>query len=224
MNDLYITNLLNLEKTDARPLLERAVFPWEALASLKEFILELGKTLSLEEYDHPLPTVWVHKTASVAPTAFLGEGIIIGAYAQVRHCAYLRESALIGKGAVVGNSTEVKNAILFDKVEVPHFNYVGDSVLGYKAHTGAGVVLSNFRSDHGPVPVHHKGERVETGLRKFGAILGDGADVGCNSVLNPGTVIGRNTVVYPLSMVRGTVAADSIYKKQGEIVEKREKE
>ena len=223
MTELYTVSLLNLEYTDARSLLERAVFPWEALPKLQDFILEFGKGLSLAEYDHPKETVWIHKTATVAPTAFLGERIIIGAGTEVRHCAYLRENAFIGKGVVVGNSTEVKNAILFDGAEVPHFNYIGDAVLGHKAHTGAGVVLSNFRSDHGPVPIHYRGERVETGLRKFSAILADGADIGCNSVLNPGTVIGRNTVVYPLSMVRGVVPAGSIYKRKGEVVEREER-
>ena len=222
MNDLLTCALLDLSHTEARPLLEKARYPWEILPSLKEFILSLGQTLSLEEYDHPSEAVWVHKSATVAKSAYLGEAVIIGAESEVRHCAYLRESALIGKGVVVGNSTEIKNAILFDGAEVPHFNYVGDAILGYKAHTGAGVILSNFRSDHGKVPVHHKGERVETNLRKFSAVLGDFADIGCNSVLNPGTVIGRQTVVYPLSMVRGTVPKNSIYKKQGEIA-RREK-
>lgn len=221
MTQLHTANLLNLNHTDARSLLERAVFPWEVLPQLKEFILALGETLPSAEYHHPTKTVWIHKSAKVAPTAHIGERVIIGAETEVRHCAFIRGNALIGKSAVVGNSTEIKNALLFDGVQVPHYNYVGDSVLGYKAHLGAGVVLSNFRSDHGGVPVHWRGKRMETGLRKFGAILADGADIGCNSVLNPGTVIGRNTVVYPLSMVRGAVPANSIYKKQGEIVEKR---
>ncbi|MBQ7935316.1 MAG: UDP-N-acetylglucosamine pyrophosphorylase [Clostridia bacterium] len=222
MTPLYTVHLLNPDYTNARSLLERAVFPWEILPQLKDFILALGETLSAEDYDRPAQTVWIHKSAKVAPTAHIGERVIIGAETEVRHCAFIRGDALIGKSAVVGNSTEIKNALLFDGVQVPHYNYVGDSILGHKAHLGAGVVLSNFRSDHGAVPIHWQGKRIETGLRKFGAILADGADIGCNSVLNPGTVIGRNTVVYPLSMVRGVVAANSIYKKQGEIVEKRE--
>ena len=221
MKELYTVNLLNLEKTIARSLFERAIFPWEVLPLLKDYIPQLGDTLPAQEYDRPGPQIWVHKTATVAPTALLGPRVIIGPGTQVRHCAYIRENAIVGANSVVGNSTEIKNAVLFDGVQVPHFNYVGDSVLGHLAHTGAGVVLSNFRSDHGPVPVHHRGQRLESGLKKFGAILGDGADIGCNSVLNPGTVIGRHTVVYPLSMVRGTVPPDSIYKKQGEIVERR---
>ncbi|MBQ7934810.1 MAG: UDP-N-acetylglucosamine pyrophosphorylase, partial [Clostridia bacterium] len=179
------------------------------------------ETLPAVEYHRPAPTVWIHKSAKVAPSAHIGERVIIGAETEVRHGAFIRGDAFIGKGAVVGNSTEIKNALLFDEVQIPHYNYVGDSVLGYRAHLGAGVILSNFRSDHGAVPVHWQGRRIETGLRKFGAILADGADIGCNSVLNPGTVIGRNTVVYPLSMVRGVVPAGSIYKTKGEIVEKR---
>lgn len=221
MTPLYTVHLLNPDYTNARSLLERAVFPWEILPQLKAFILALGETLSAEDYDHPAQTVWIHKSAKVASTAHIGERVIIGAETEVRHCAFIRGDALIGKSAVVGNSTEIKNALLFDGVQVPHYNYVGDSILGHKAHLGAGVVLSNFRSDHGAVPIHWQGERIETGLRKFGAILADGADIGCNSVLNPGTVIGRNTVVYPLSMVRGVVPEGSIYKRQGEIVEKR---
>ncbi len=221
MKELFTVTLFDCTKSIAAPLLQQTTYPWEVLPRLGEYIEQLGPTLPPEEYEAVAPTVWVHKTAVVASTAFLGPRVLVGPGAEVRHCAFVRGDAIIGAHSVVGNSTEIKNALLFDGVQVPHFNYVGDSVLGYKAHIGAGVVLSNFRSDHGPVPVHHQGRRLETGLRKFGAILADGADVGCNSVLNPGTVIGKNTVVYPLSMVRGTVAPDSIYKKQGEVVQKR---
>ena len=220
MKEITVPCLFDLQYTEARSLLERASYPWECLPYLKDFIPVYGATLSAEEYDHPAESVWIHKTAQVAGSAYIGPRTVIGAKAEIRHCAFIRGDAFIGKEAVVGNSTELKNALLFDGVQVPHYNYVGDSVLGYRAHLGAGVILSNFRSDKGNVPVRFAGERIPTSLRKFGAILGDGADIGCNSVLNPGSIIGKHTVVYPLSMVRGTVPAGHIYKNKNEIVKK----
>lgn len=216
--------LYDLSHTQAKSLLEQFTYPWEALPRIKEFILSLGKTLPEEEYEKRGETVWVHKTAKVFPSAYLGENIIIGRDAEVRHCAFLRGNAIVGEGAVVGNSTELKNVILFDKVQVPHYNYVGDSILGYKAHMGAGSITSNVKSDKLLVKVHTEEGDIETGIKKFGAMIGDHVEVGCGSVLNPGTVIGRNSNVYPLSSVRGCVDGNSIYKKQGEIVSKREQE
>ena len=218
-----ITCLYDLSHTAAKPLLEQYTYPWEVLPHIKEWILELGKTLSGEEYEQLGENVWVHKSAKVYPSAYLGEYIIIGKDAEVRHGAFLRSSALVGEGAVVGNSTELKNVILFDKVQVPHYNYVGDSILGYKAHMGAGSITSNVKSDKHLVKVHAEDGDVETGLKKFGAMLGDNVEVGCGSVLNPGTVIGRNTNIYPLSSVRGCVAENSIYKRLGEVAEKEER-
>lgn len=218
MTELFTTSLLDLSHTDAKPLLQGVQYPWQALAGIGDFIVKFGKTLG-EEYIHPQETVWIHKTAKVAPTAFLGERVIIGADAEIRHCAFIRGNAQVGKGAVVGNSTELKNVILFDGVQVPHYNYVGDSILGYKAHMGAGAITSNVKADHSLVAVRGK-ETIPTELKKFGAILGDFAEIGCSAVLNPGTVIGRKSNVYPLSMVRGVVKENSIYKNKNEIVEK----
>ncbi len=195
-------------------------YPWEALIRIKSHILELCKTLDKSEYNEVSENVFIHKTAVVAPTAFIGAPCIIGANTEVRHCAFIRESALIGENCVVGNSVEIKNAILFDSVQVPHFNYVGDSILGYKSHMGAGSITSNVKSDQSLVVVKNGEEKFETELKKFGAMLGDNVEVGCNSVLNPGTVIGKNSNIYPLSCVRGTVPAYSIYKTGGIIVEK----
>lgn len=221
MKELTVSVLYDLSHTAARPLLESVEYPWQALGKIGGFILELGASLPAEDYDHPTETVWIHKTAKVAPTAFIGENVIIGAGTEVRHCAFIRGNALVGEGAVVGNSTELKNVILFDGVQVPHYNYVGDSVLGYRSHMGAGSITSNVKSDKTLVTVNAGREQIETGLKKFGAMLGDLVEVGCGSVLNPGTVIGRQSNVYPLSAVRGFVPAGSIYKKQGEVVEKR---
>ncbi len=218
---LTTKQLYDLTHTLAAPLLEKTVYPWEALAGIGAFIRELGTTLPSGEYESPSPTVWIHKTAKVAPSAFLGENVIIGPETEVRHCAFIRGNALVGAGAVVGNSTELKNVILFDRVQVPHYNYVGDSILGYKAHMGAGSITSNVKSDKTLVTVSVDGTKVETGLKKFGAMLGDLVEVGCGSVLNPGTVVGCETNIYPLSMVRGYVPAHHIYKKQGEVEEKR---
>ena len=220
---LKTKELLSLDKSAAGEFLSEFEYPWQALPLIKEFIAEYGKSLDKAEYDEVMPGVWVHKTAKVAPTAFIGAPCVIGEETEVRHCAFIRGSALIGKKCVVGNSTEVKNAIIFDSVQVPHYNYVGDSILGYKSHMGAGSVTSNVKSDKTLVVLKNSDERLETGLKKFGAILGDGVEVGCNSVLNPGTVIGKNTNIYPLSCVRGEIPADSIFKSAENIVIKEKK-
>ena len=209
-----------LEHTLAAPLLASATYPWEILKKIKDFILELGATLPADEYDQVSEGVWVAKDATVAPTAYLGAPCIIGHGTEVRHCAYVRGSALVGDGCVVGNSVELKNCILFDGVQTPHYNYVGDSILGYRSHMGAGSITSNVKSDKTNVTVNVNGEKVETGCRKMGAMLGDFVEVGCNSVLNPGTVIGAHSNVYPTSSVRGYIPPNSIYKKRGEIAEK----
>ena len=214
-----IRQLYDLNHTLASDYLAGFEFPWQALSGIKNLILELGAALG-DEYQEIAPTVWVHKTATVAPTAFLGSPCIIGAHTEIRHCAYIRGSALVGQNCVVGNSVELKNVILFDNVQVPHFNYVGDSILGYKSHMGAGAVTSNVKSDHSLVVVKNGEEKIETGLKKFGAMLGDFVEVGCNSVLNPGTVIGRHSNVYPTSCVRGMVPENSIWKNTGAVVKK----
>lgn len=218
MEKLMIKNLFDLDKTIAKDLFEGAVYPWEVLPKIKEFIVKLGNTLAPEIYEKRGEDIWVAKSAKVAPSAYLDGPLIICENAEIRHCAFIRGSAIVGAGAVVGNSTELKNAVLFDGVQVPHYNYVGDSILGYKAHTGAGAITSNLKSDKKLVTVMCDGEKVETGVKKFGAMLGDFADIGCNSVLNPGTVVGRGTRVYPLSMVRGYVPENSIYKNRNEVV------
>ena len=216
-----VADLYDLTHTAAAPLLSPCRYPWEALAGIGDFILALGPTLPKEEYDNPAPTVWIARSAKVAPTASITGPCIIGPETEVRHCAFIRGNALVGAGAVVGNSTELKNVILFDKVQVPHYNYVGDSILGYKAHMGAGSITYNVKSDKLPVVVRDGETEVETGRKKVGAMLGDEVEVGCGSVLNPGTVVGRGSHIYPLSSVRGTVPANSIYKRQGEVAEKR---
>lgn len=218
---LKTTELFALEKSMAGEYLSQFEFPWQALKGIRDFILQTGKALSQDEYEEISENVWVHKTARVAATAFIGAPAIIGEGTEVRHCAFIRGSALIGRNCVVGNSTEVKNAIIFDCVQVPHYNYVGDSILGYKAHLGAGSVTSNVKSDKTLVSVNFNGEKIETGLKKFGAMVGDGVEVGCNSVLNPGTVIGKNSNVYPLSSVRGVVPENSIFKSMNNIVTKK---
>lgn len=215
---IKITDLYDLSHTIAGEYLGRFTMPWEALKGISEFIVALGQNLG-EEYEEISPQVWVHKSAKIAPSAYIGAPAIIGAETEVRHCAFIRGSALVGCGCVVGNSTELKNVILFDGVQVPHYNYVGDSILGYKAHMGAGSITSNVKSDKSDIVIHGK-EEYPTGLKKIGAMLGDHVEIGCNSVLNPGTVIGRNTSVYPLSSVRGVVPADSIYKGNGAVVRK----
>ncbi|MDO4343296.1 MAG: UDP-N-acetylglucosamine pyrophosphorylase [Eubacteriales bacterium] len=221
METAKIANMYTLTETIAAKLFEGAVYPWEVLPKIGSFIVELGETLSEEEYEKRGENVWIAKSAEVAPTACINGPAIIGRNAQVRHCAFIRGNAIVGEGAVVGNSTELKNVVLFNKVQVPHYNYVGDSILGYKAHMGAGSITSNVKSDKTLVVVKDKEEQIATGLKKFGAMLGDNVEVGCNSVLNPGTVVGRDSQIYPVSCVRGVVAPGSIYKKQGEIVEKR---
>ncbi|MDE6185070.1 MAG: UDP-N-acetylglucosamine pyrophosphorylase, partial [Lachnospiraceae bacterium] len=220
MEQFTIKNLYNLEETIAAPYFEGAVYPWELLPKISSFIVELGKDLSKERFTQVKENVWVAISAKVAPTAFINGPAIIDEEAEVRHCAFIRGNAIVGKGAVVGNSTELKNVILFNKVQVPHYNYVGDSILGYKAHMGAGSITSNVKSDKTLVVVKNGEEQVETGLKKFGAMLGDYVEVGCNSVLNPGTIIGRNSNIYPTSMVRGCIPAHSIFKTQGEIAGK----
>ena len=215
-----ISSLFDLSHTLAADYLQSFTYPWEALKGIKELILSLGASLDKAEYTEVSPTVWVHNTATVAPTAYLGAPCIIGANTEVRHCAFIRGSALVGENCVVGNSAELKNVILFDRVQVPHYNYVGDSILGYKAHMGAGSITSNVKSDYSPVRFHAPDGDIPTGLKKFGAMLGDHVEVGCNSVLNPGTVIGRNTNIYPLSCVRGFIPGNSILKTGGIIAPK----
>ena len=214
-----ITELYDLQHTLAGEYLQQFSYPWEALPGIREMIVSVGNGLG-EDYEQVCPQVWVHRAATVAPTAYLGAPCIIGPDTEVRHGAFVRGAALVGAGCVVGNSVELKNVILFDKVQVPHYNYVGDSILGYKAHMGAGSVTSNVKSDKSPVVIHGQKE-IPTGLKKVGAMLGDGVEVGCNSVLNPGTVVGRNSNVYPLSCVRGVVESNCIYKTGGVIVKKR---
>lgn len=210
--------LFSLDKSLAGEYLSKFEYPWQALSGIKALILTLGERLDKNEYDEISENVWVHKSVKIAPTAYIGAPCIIGKDTEVRQCAFIRSSALIGEGCVIGNSTEVKNAIIFDSVQVPHFNYVGDSILGYKAHLGAGAVTSNVKSDRSLVTVKTADGRIETGLKKFGAMVGDNVEVGCNSVLNPGTVIGRNSNIYPLSSVRGSVPENSIFKNQSTIV------
>ena len=217
MADIKIKDLYTLDETIAKEFLEKFEYPWEALPHIKEFIVELGKTLSPDEYEKRGDDIWIAKSAKVFDSAYIGGPCIIGKDAEVRQCAFIRGSAIVGEGAVVGNSTELKNVILFNKVQVPHYNYVGDSILGYKAHMGAGSITSNVKSDKQLVVVHNEGQNIETGLKKFGAMLGDRAEIGCNSVLNPGSVIGRDTIVYPTSCFRGVLPANSIFKKSGEI-------
>ena len=218
--EMTVAKMYNLDETIAKDIFEGVTYPWEVLPFIKEFIVKLGNTLDPEEYDKIGEDIWVAKSAKIAPTVALNGPCIIGKDAEVRHCAFIRGNAIVGEGAVVGNSTELKNAVLFNKVQVPHYNYVGDAVLGYKSHMGAGSICSNVKSDKKLVVVKDGEEKIETGLKKFGAMLGDHVEVGCGSVLNPGTVIGRNSNIYPLSPVRGCIPADSIYKNAAEIVKK----
>lgn len=220
LQDAAIAALYTLEETIAGELFEGLTYPWEALPKIKDFIIALGEKLPEDKYERKEGNIWIARSAKVFPSAYIGGPAIIDEEAEIRHCAFIGGSAIVGKGAVVGNSTELKNVVLFNKVQVPHYNYVGDSILGYKAHMGAGSITSNVKSDKTLVVVKAGGESCETGLKKFGAMLGDHVEVGCNSVLNPGTVIGKNTNIYPTSMVRGVIPADSIYKRQGEIAGK----
>lgn len=219
-DNLKNKNLFNMDETIAKDIFEDIDFPWEVLPLIGEFIIKLGNTLSTDEYEKRGDNIWIAKTAVIAPSASIAGPCIIGKQTEVRHCAFIRGNAMIGENCVVGNSTELKNVILFNNVQVPHYNYVGDSILGYKSHMGAGSITSNVKSDKTKVTIRYQGDILETGLKKMGAILGNYVEVGCGSILNPGTVIGSNTNIYPLSMVRGYVPKGSIYKKQGEVVGK----
>lgn len=220
MEECKISKMYNLEETIAKDLFEGLTYPWEALPKISEFIVKLGESLDSSVYEKRGENIWVAKSAKVAPTAFLSEPLIIDEEAEIRHCAFVRGNAIVGKGCVVGNSTELKNVVLFNSVQVPHYNYVGDSILGYKSHMGAGSITSNVKSDKTLVVVKNGKEEIKTGLKKLGAMLGDYVEVGCNSVLNPGSVIGSHTNIYPLSMVRGVVPERSIYKNKNEITQK----
>lgn len=220
MKEIEIQNLFDTTKTIATKIFEGKTYPYEVLPLISDFILELGKTLPVDRFEKREGDIWIAKSAMVAPTAYIHGPVIIDEEAEIRHCAFIRGNAIVGKRAVVGNSTELKNVLLFDNVQVPHYNYVGDSILGYKSHMGAGSITSNVKSDKTLVEVKVNGEPVKTGLKKMGAILGDEVEVGCGSILNPGSVIGPGTNIYPLSSVRGYVPGGSIYKKQGEVVEK----
>ncbi len=214
-----IHDLFDLSHTMAGDYLSSFTYPWEALKGIKDMIITLGRTLG-DDYTEVSPEVWVHKSAKVFPSAYLGSPCIIGAGTEVRHCAFIRGAAMVGENCVVGNSVELKNVILFDNVQVPHYNYVGDSILGYKAHMGAGSITSNVKSDRKPIVIKNGEERIETGLKKVGAALGDNVEVGCNSVLNPGTVVGRNSNIYPTSCVRGVIGENCIHKNDGTVIRK----
>ena len=218
--EMTVEKMYNLNETIAKDIFEGVTYPWEVLPKISDFIVKLGETLPVDEYDKVGENVWIAKSAKVFESAYIHGPAIIGKDAEVRHCAFIRGNAIVGEGAVVGNSTELKNVILFNKVQVPHYNYVGDSVLGYKAHMGAGSITSNVKSDKKLVVVKSPEGQIETGIKKFGAMLGDEVEVGCGTVLNPGSVVGSHSNIYPLSSVRGFVPANSIYKKQGEVVEK----
>ena len=214
-----IDNYLDVNKTLAQFLFDGIEYPWEVLPRLESFIMQLGPMLPAEDFNQVGENIWVAKSARIADSASITGPCIIDADAQIRHCAFIRGNAIIGKGAVVGNSCEIKNSLLFDEVEVPHYNYVGDSVLGYRAHLGAGAITSNIKNDKKNVVIKFPLGQIETGLRKLGAVVGDGVQVGCNTVLNPGTVIGKNTRIYPLNSVRGWVDENSIYKQEGNVIE-----
>jgi NDP-sugar pyrophosphorylase family protein len=220
MNECEIINLYNLDETIAKGIFNGCTYPWEVLPKIKDYIIKLGNSLNNEEYDKIGENVWISKTAKVAPTAYIAGPTIIGNDTEIRHCAFIRGNAIVGNNCVVGNSTELKNVILFNNVQVPHYNYVGDSILGFHSHMGAGSITSNVKSDKQLVIVKKGDSKIETGLKKFGAMIGDNVEIGCGSVLNPGSVIGKNSNIYPLSSVRGVIPSNSIYKKQGEIVNK----
>lgn len=220
MKEMQIESLYNLKESIAADIFKDCTYPWEVLSRIGQFIKALGESLSIERFEKRGEYVWVAKSAKIHKSAYINGPCIIDEDAEIRHCAFIRGNAIIGKGAVVGNSTELKNVILFNRVQVPHYNYVGDSILGYKSHMGAGAITSNVKSDKTLVTVKTPEKQIDTGLKKFGAMIGDETEVGCNSVLNPGSVIGRNVTIYPISMVRGYIEANSIYKKQGEVVTK----
>ena len=220
MEECKIENLYDLNQTIAKDIFNGVTYPWEVLPKIESFILELGNTLSEYEYEKKEDNIWIAKSAKVAPTAYIKGPAIIGKDAEIRHCAFIRGKAIIGEGAVVGNFTELKNVIFFNKVQVPHYNYVGDSILGYKSHMGAGSITSNVKSDKKLVVIKNMGEKIETGLKKVGAMLADNVEVGCGSILNPGSIVGRDTNIYPLSSVRGVIPPNSIYKNQNEIIDK----
>lgn len=220
MEEIKIENLYDLSQTIAKDIFKGSIYPWEVLPKISDFIIELGNSLNKDKYNLIGENVWVAKSAKVAPTAFIAGPAIICENAEIRHCAFIRGKAIVGENTVVGNSTELKNVILFNNVQVPHYNYVGDSILGYKSHLGAGSITSNVKSDKKLVVIKNSDNSIETGLKKVGALIGDFVEVGCNSVLNPGTVIGRNSNIYPLSSVRGVVPANSIYKNMNDVVEK----
>ena len=221
MDECKIENLYNIDETIAKDLLKQYTYPWEVLPDIGEYILKLGEQLDKEDYEKVGENIWIAKSAKIAPTAYINGPAIIGKEAEIRHCAFIRGNAIVGEGAVVGNSTELKNVILFNKVQVPHYNYVGDSILGYKAHMGAGSITSNVKSDKKLVVIKNGTETMETNRKKVGAMLGDNVEIGCGSVLNPGTIIGKNSNVYPLSSVRGVIPENSIYKNKNEILPKR---
>ena len=222
MEECKIVNLYNLEETIAKELLQKFEYPWEALSVIKEYIADLGEKLPKDEYEKRGENIWIHKTAKVFPSAYIGDNTIICEDAEVRHCAFIRGSAIVGKKCVVGNSTELKNVILFNNVQVPHYNYVGDSILGYKAHMGAGSITSNVKSDKTLVTIKSDNYKFETGIKKIGAMIGDNVEVGCGSVLNPGTIVGRNSNIYPLSSVRGVIKENAIYKSKNDIINKKQ--
>ncbi len=219
-NKLFYNNFLDLNHTLAYKIFDKINYPWEVIPLIKDFIIETGKALPKDAFEEVKENVWISKKSKICNTAYIDGPTIIDENADIRHCAFIRGGVIVGKNCVVGNSTEIKNAILFDNVQVPHFNYVGDSVLGYKAHLGAGAIISNVKSDKSNVTVKFEDEKIETGLRKFGAVLGDYVEVGCNSVINPGTIIGRNSNIYPTSMVRGVIGEKMIFKKPGQIIPK----
>ena len=220
MKEIELNNLVNIEETIAKDIFQNIKYPWEVIPRIEDFIIDLGKKLDKEKFEEVMEHVWISKSAKVSKTASITGPCIIDEEAEIRHGAFIRKNAIIGKNVVVGNSTEIKNAILFNNVQVPHYNYIGDSILGYKAHLGAGTIISNIKSDKKNIKIKFEGKEIETNLRKFGAIVGDNVEVGCNSVLNPGTIIGKNTNIYPLSFVRGVVKENSIYKNKNEIIYK----
>lgn len=220
MEECKIENLYNLQETIAKDLLEKYEYPWEVLSRINDYIIELGNKLDKDKYEKKDENIWIAKNAKIAPTAYINGPVIVDENAEIRHCAFIRGKAIIGKNAVVGNSTELKNVILFNNVQVPHYNYVGDSILGYKSHLGAGSITSNVKSDKKLVVIKNGKKEIETGIKKVGAMIGDGVEVGCGSILNPGSVIGKNSNIYPLSSVRGVIPKNSIYKNQNEIINK----